>query len=563
MDNGVYKNGFLTARISAIPPGNYDLWIEVSDHWKQKSSAVLAVSVVPSSLQSLDCVQKLTKNLAPSSSGEGGLVKINTRDVLNDKELISNLSTCYPGAFLSLKKVSDLSVNYIPNIKDSVLSFDCAAFKNSAIPLRIFLTDLKGISVSCDVSLFISDSLNICSPKVKISGSVKTISGKPINQVTVGLSGFTSSSGQTNDNGLFSIQNISMGGPYFLKPVSPNDFKNAVSTLDLVLLQRQLIQGQTLKSPFQLLAADIDNSGTISIRDLLELRKLVINLSSKFEKNTSWRFIPTHFIFPDSSNPWKTPFPEEIIFPVISKDTTASFIAIKIGDLSGDAPLNQVPEVPFRREVSPWPLYYSVSENRSSGEFLVSFFFNEKNKPEGFQSTIQWNPRFSKNVSFIPGSLTADHVNIVAERGLLNVSAEKLTDDDVLFSLLFSSNNMPFNDLYLANNALSPEAYKETQIFPLNLIKKPFEKEIFKMYPAVPNPFSGETVISFYLPQSSFTEMVISDLSGRILKKLSGEGMKGLNNWTLNLSELTSDLILFCKVKAGNDEGFQQIIKIK
>jgi hypothetical protein len=563
MDNGVYKNGFLTARISAIPPGNYDLWIEVSDHWKQKSSALLAVSVVPSSLQSLDCVQKLTKNLAPSSSGEGGLVKINTRDVLNDKELISNLSTCYPSAFLSLKKVSDLSVNYIPNIKDSVLSFDCSELKNSAIPLRIFLTDSKGISVSCDVSLYLSDSLNTCSPKVKISGSIKTATGKPLNQVAVGLSGFTSSSGQTNENGLFSIQNISTGGPYFLKPVSPNDFKNGVSTLDLVLLQRQLLQGQALKSPWQLLAADIDNSGTISIRDLLELRKLVINLSSKFEKNTSWRFIPTHFIFPDSSNPWKTPFPEETMFPAISKDTTASFTAVKIGDLSGDAPSNQMPGIQFRKEVSSWPLYYSVSENPTNGEFMVSFFFNEKNKPEGFQSTIQWNPRFSNNVSFISGSLTADHVNIVAERGLLNVSAEKLTDDGILFSLLFSSTNLPFNDLYLANNVLSSEAYKETQIFPLNLIKKPFEKEIFKMYPAVPNPFSGETVISFYLPQSSFTEMVISDLSGRILKKLSGEGMKGLNNWTLNLSELTSDLILFCKVKAGNDEGIQQIIKIK
>jgi hypothetical protein len=563
MEDWVYKNGFLTARINAIQPGNYDLWIEVSDHWKQKSSALLAVSVVPSSLQSLDCVQKLTKNLAPSSSGEGGLVKINARDVLNDKELVSNLSTCNPGAFLSLKKVSDLSVNYIPENKDSVLSFDCSELKNIAIPLRVFLTDAKGISVSCDVSLYLSDSLNTCSPKVKITGSIKTATGKSVNQVTVGLSGFTSSSGQTNENGLFSIQNISTGGPYILKPVSPNDFKNGVSTLDLVLLQRQLLQGQTLKSPLQLLAADIDNSGNISIRDLLELRKLVINLSSKFEKNTSWRFIPTHFIFPYSSNPWESPFPEEINFPAISKDTAGSFTAVKIGDLSGDAPLNQVPGIQFRKEVSPWPLYYSVSENPTNGEFMVSFFFNEKNKPEGFQSTIQWNPLFSNNVSFIPGSLTSDHVNIVAERGLLNVSAEKLMDDGILFSLLFSSNNLPFNDLHLANNVLSPEAYKETQIFPLNLLKRQLEKEIFKVYPAVPNPFSGETVISFYLPQSSFTEMVISDLSGRILKKLSGEGIRGLNKWTLNLSELTSDLILLCKVKAGNDEGFQQIIKIK
>jgi hypothetical protein len=484
-------------------------------------------------------------------------------DFLNDKNLVSNLSTCYPGSFLSLKKVSDLSVSYIPNKKDSVLSFDCSSLKNTPIPLRVFLTDSKGISVSCDVSLYLSDSLNTCSPKVKITGAIKTATGKPVNQVTVGLSGFTSTSGQTNENGLFSIQNISTGGPYILKPVSPNDFKNGVSTLDLVLLQRQLIQGQTLKSPLQLLAADIDNSGTISIRDLLELRKLVINLTPKFEKNTSWRFIPTHFIFPDSSNPWKTPFPEEINFPAIFKDTTASFTAVKIGDLSGDAPLNQVPGVQFRREVSPWHLFYSVTENPTNREFLVSFFFNEKNKPDGFQSTIQWNPRFLNNVSFIPGSLTADYVNIEAERGLLNVSAEKLTDDGVLFSLLFSADNPSFNDPYLANNVLSPEAYKESQIFPLNLVKLPLEKEMFRVYPAVPNPFSGETVISFYLPQSTFTEMVISDLSGRILKKLSGQGMKGLNNWTLDLSELTSDLILFCKVKAGNDEGFQQIIKIK
>lgn len=563
IDEGVYKNGFLTTRVNAIQPGNYDLWLEVSNHLRQKSSAVLAISVVPSSLQSLDCVQKLTINLTPPSSGEGGLVKINAMDVLNDKNLVSNLSTCYPGSFLSLKKVSDLSVSYIPNKKDSVLSFDCSSLKNTPIPLRVFLTDSKGISVSCDVSLYLSDSLNTCSPKVKITGAIKTATGKPVNQVTLGLSGFTSTSGQTNENGLFSIQNISTGGPYILKPVSPNDFKNGVSTLDLVLLQRQLIQGQTLKSPLQLLAADIDNSGTISIRDLLELRKLVINLTPKFEKNTSWRFIPTHFIFPDSSNPWKTPFPEEINFPAIFKDTTASFTAVKIGDLSGDAPLNQVPGVQFRREVSPWHLFYSVTENPTNREFLVSFFFNEKNKPDGFQSTIQWNPRFLNNVSFIPGSLTADYVNIEAERGLLNVSAEKLTDDGVLFSLLFSADNPSFNDPYLANNVLSPEAYKESQIFPLNLVKLPLEKEMFRVYPAVPNPFSGETVISFYLPQSSFTEMVISDLSGRILKKLSGQGMKGLNNWTLNLSELTSDLILFCKVKAGNDEGFQQIIKIK
>jgi hypothetical protein len=47
------------------------------------------------------------------------------------------------------------------------------------------------------------------------------------------------------------------------------------------------------------------------------------------------------------------------------------------------------------------------------------------------------------------------------------------------------------------------------------------------------------------------------------LKKISGNGVRGLNEWILNLAEIDSGNLLLCKIKAGGYEGLQQIIRIK
>jgi len=563
LNDGIYENGFLTVKLNPIQLGNYDIRVVVSDNCQQKSTAILPVSVIPSNLESFDCIERLTKNMQLLSSQDSGYVKVTISEVLKDKSLMSILPSCFPGSYFSIKKVSDLTENYLPTQADSTIQIGCASFTKQLIPLKVFLTDKNGLSVSCDVSLFLTDSSNICGPKYTISGAINTVTAKPLRDVRVNLNLFSSLNGITNGSGLFSIPSVPAGGPYVLKPVSPGDYKNGVSTLDLVLLQRYILQGQPFKTPYQFLAADIDQSGTISVRDLLELRKLVINLTSKFDKNNSWRFIPTHFVFPDSTNPWQTPFPEEISFPLISKDTSGSFIAIKIGDLSGDASNDLNPGVQIRGINPSLPLYYTISEAAQKGDYLVSFFFDEKTRPEGFQSSIHWKTDFPSQVTFLPGILKDENVNLVSERAYLNVSSENLDKDGLLFSLLFSSTHDPLNDFFLSDHILVPEAYQGAQIIPIHLIKKEFKKDEFCFYPPVPNPFSQETMLSFYLPQSSNTEILVSDLSGRILKKISGEGIKGLNKWTLNLSEIPADNFLFCKIKAGGFEGIQQLIKIK
>ena len=53
-----------------------------------------------------------------------------------------------------------------------------------------------------------------------------------------------------------------------------------------------------------LIAADIDNSGSITTTDLLELRKLILGHYTDFPDNTSWRMMDADYTFVDPYNPF-------------------------------------------------------------------------------------------------------------------------------------------------------------------------------------------------------------------------------------------------------------------
>ena len=71
-----------------------------------------------------------------------------------------------------------------------------------------------------------------------------------------------------------------------------DDYTNGVSTLDLVLIQRHILGLTKLDSPEKLLAADVNKDGKVTASDLVELRKLILSLSSKLNNNDSWIFVP-------------------------------------------------------------------------------------------------------------------------------------------------------------------------------------------------------------------------------------------------------------------------------
>lgn len=140
----------------------------------------------------------------------------------------------------------------------------------------------------------------------------------------------------TDEEGGYSIENIPTAGGYTVIPVNDDNYLSEVSTFDLVLISKHILGIQALDSPYKILAADTNNSGSVTVADLLALRALMLGIVESLPDNTSWRFIPADFVFPNPQNPWETPIPE--IININTEDWTEmelNWIGVKIGNVTG------------------------------------------------------------------------------------------------------------------------------------------------------------------------------------------------------------------------------------
>lgn len=68
---------------------------------------------------------------------------------------------------------------------------------------------------------------------------------------------------------------------------------------DLVLISDKTYFGplsDTLNSPYKMIAADANNSRSITTFDIVTLRKLILGIDTVFTNTDSWRFVPADYI---------------------------------------------------------------------------------------------------------------------------------------------------------------------------------------------------------------------------------------------------------------------------
>jgi hypothetical protein len=134
--------------------------------------------------------------------------------------------------------------------------------------------------------------------------------------------------------GGYAFYNLPMGGDYSVVPTKDVNHLNGVTTYDMVLIQKHILNVNKLLSPYKIIAADLNNSGTVTTSDLVEMRKLILNIQSTFSNNESWRFIDADFEFPNPENPFETSFPEYKSFNNLPNSQIVNFVGIKIGDVN-------------------------------------------------------------------------------------------------------------------------------------------------------------------------------------------------------------------------------------
>lgn len=123
-----------------------------------------------------------------------------------------------------------------------------------------------------------------------------------------------------------------------IRPYKDNFPLQGVSVMDIILIQRHILGVVRLNSPYKMIAADVNRSGTITTLDIIQMQRLILGVVNGFPGNTSWRFIPASYVFPDPEHPWLEAFPEGLDYTCNQGTQPAlHFIALKIGDVNGSS----------------------------------------------------------------------------------------------------------------------------------------------------------------------------------------------------------------------------------
>lgn len=174
-----------------------------------------------------------------------------------------------------------------------------------------------------------------------VSGNIQTHWGAPMKNIRVRLvGGVVRDSVLTDSLGNFQFKNVLAGGTYLVTPVSDEQPLNGVTTVDLALTTKHILGLEYFNSPWKIIAADANQSNTVTTFDVVELRKLILGIYDKLPYNNAWRFFSANTNFPDPTNPFSaaTILLEAVELTNLQGNVTnLNFVGVKIGDTNNTA----------------------------------------------------------------------------------------------------------------------------------------------------------------------------------------------------------------------------------
>ncbi|MCB0705567.1 MAG: hypothetical protein KDC34_09675 [Saprospiraceae bacterium] len=299
-----------------VTPGNYTVLYEVWDACGNVNYIEQAVEVVDCKLPTPVCLNTISVT------------------IMQNGEIVIPAEIFDAGSYDNCE--GPLYFSYSANVSDSLLWLNCDYL--GQINIEIWVTDQYGNQDFCETYFFLYDNAgNSCVAQPIVAGLVYTSSDLAMPMADI-LVNTTLATG-TDVDGYYAMS-LDFGQDYSVSPLFEDDPLNGVTTFDQVLISKHILGIQPIQDPYQHIAADANGSGTVTTSDIVELRKLILGLSTGFPNLESWRFIDAYYVFPNPLNPWEEPFPEVLNFNNLSEDVLdADFIGIKVGDVNSSATL--------------------------------------------------------------------------------------------------------------------------------------------------------------------------------------------------------------------------------
>lgn len=127
---------------------------------------------------------------------------------------------------------------------------------------------------------------------ISLTGQVVTNDGSPISNARIELGGESAGEILTDGQGNYTFSDLPADGDYSITVSKNTAANNGLSVTDLTLIINHIVGRRSLTSELQLLAADVNESGSISVTDLTEIQNLILGLRENFNNGDSWGFLP-------------------------------------------------------------------------------------------------------------------------------------------------------------------------------------------------------------------------------------------------------------------------------
>ncbi|MEO6131505.1 MAG: T9SS type A sorting domain-containing protein, partial [Saprospiraceae bacterium] len=424
----------------------------------------------------------------------------------------------------------------------------------------------------CTTTIVITDNVGACpdtTGSVLIAGEVLTEDVQSVEKVAVTLTspGHVFPTYVTVQDGKYNFSNIIVPENYTISADRNDAFRNGVSTLDLVRIQKHLLGIEPLSSPYDLIAADANNSQSVSAIDLVELRKLILGIYTELPANKSWRFVDKSFQFADPTHPW--PFTESISVSLNSNQYDKDFVAIKVGDVNNTVQANATQVLP-RSEKG---VVKFIANDRivTTGEMVdVAISSVDFAAIEGYQFTLQTQGLEFRGVE--AGIINMGDENMGVFGSTLTASWHKVggvsaTASDVLFTLKFQATAPGKLSTMLALNSKETQAEAYNTLDDIKGLKLTFRGAEhgaeFALYQNEPNPFKGNTVIGYDLPQAGKVTLTLFDVTGKVLLVKDQDSVKGYNTISVSSKVIPSVGVLYYRLDANEYTATKKMIIIE
>ena len=548
-DGVLYLQGSGNSVTRVFTVGEYSIEFTVSDRCGNLAQASYEFDVITTKPAVPVCIKGLSSNVTMMDTDGDGIG--DTPQTMLTPALFDNKSY-HPCGY-------DFVLSFSADVEDTLRTFTCDDLGEQTI--QLWVTDSHGNTAYCETTVDIQDNDSLCPPTgplvSSVSGRIVREDNKAIEEVGVELVGVESDFTQTNTDGSFAFGNVRNGSNYNIIPAKDNNHINGVSTFDLVLIQRHILDLEPITSPYKLLAADVNNSRTITASDLTELRKLVLGIIEEFPNNSSWRFVDADYRFKDATDPWAEFVPEFYEINNLRSSMDVNFIGIKVGDVNNDA---QVSKLDDTKVTSRSAVNVAMDDrNVVKGELIkIPVIASNSGIVLGLQAQLQTRGLIVQGISGASMKVTpADFalnndeqvrialatghgVDIKAGQTLFVIEAEATQAGKL--SEMISLGAELRAELYTEDN-------REGQ-FTISWRKSDADRA--SLAAVTPNPWNANAEIRFDLPKDGMVTFKVKDYAGKKVVNTIDYYQAGQNVIKLSRNDMPQSGVYFYEIRTEN-----------